>query len=130
MMYFVVALDCEAKPLIAHYRLRRDRNAVGFAVYRNEQIALIVSGIGRVAAATAVGYLQALLGNQRNCAWLNVGIGGHRNYCIGDTYLAHKISLLSSNHWYPPLILNSSCPQRLGDDCRSARNGLPPRLHL
>ena len=52
-----VALPCEARPIIDHYRLKRQDSSV-FAKYQNADasLALIVSGVGKLNAATALAY--------------------------------------------------------------------------
>lgn len=110
MIALVVALDCEAKPLLKHFRLKIDHHAQGFRVYRNERIALIISSMGRVASAAATAYLRAYLALQQPRIWLNIGIGGQRDYAIGDCIIAHKISESNSRQcWYPPLIFEPPC---------------------
>jgi adenosylhomocysteine nucleosidase len=110
MINIVTALACEANPIIQHYRLKISAQAGGFPVYRNESIALIISGMGRYAAASAVGYLQALLtpmedrmpGNAVPHTWLNVGIAGHKNMDIGTALLAHRVSDEGAEQSYYP----------------------------
>ena len=53
MLRFVVALAAEARPLIARYRLERLSSAAAFPLYRRGAAALVVSGIGKTAAAAA-----------------------------------------------------------------------------
>ena len=57
MINILTALPCEAKPLIHHYRLN-GRQVHGFRIYENSDMRLIVSGIGKVAAAAACACLQ------------------------------------------------------------------------
>lgn len=109
MLHFVVALPAEAKPLIEHYGLVRHTGGA-FPVYENENITLIVSGIGKVAAAAATGYLQAQTGNHSCTAWLNIGIVGHNRRAIGDGVLVHKITdQITGRNWYPPLTFGLPC---------------------
>ena len=109
MLHFVVALQAEAKSLIDHFSLRR-RTGGAFPVYVNENIALTVSGIGKVAAAAATGYLHAQTGNRRCAAWLNIGIAGHGRRAIGDGVLIHKITdQITGRSWYPPLTFELPC---------------------
>jgi nucleoside phosphorylase len=110
MIRLVVALDCEARPLLRHYRLKIDNTAAGFRVYRNDHMALIVAGMGCTAAAAATAYLQAFLNDGTQRPWLNIGIGGQRNYALGDGYIAHKITAAGSRQcWYPPLVFELPC---------------------
>ncbi len=109
----VVALSCEAKPLIKHFNLKRTSDRAGFKVYENDQdITLIVSGIGKTAMATACGYLAGLQNNSRlsKSAWLNMGIAGHQHAPIGKLLLVHKVTDSErDNVFYPPLLLDIDC---------------------
>ena len=122
----VVALPCEAQPLVDHYAmtevLSEDRNSHPhtllkggkrvdpFRIYRSEGLRLVVSGVGKSMAAAAVGYLFHFGGNQPDDAWLNLGIAGHADLSQGSIRIAHKITNCSSgDSWYPPLIFDLPC---------------------
>ena len=90
MQLIVTALDSEARPLLDQYRLRASANSGPFRLYGNDNILLIVSGIGRVNAAAASAYLAALAGPGVH-SWLNIGIGGQRDYVLGSAWLASCI---------------------------------------
>lgn len=89
MIRFVVALYPEAKPLIAHYGLSQVPGP--FRVYRNEQVGLVVSGVGKAASAAATAYLHTKLGESTGGAWFNIGVAGHRDRPVGDVILADEI---------------------------------------
>ncbi len=89
MLCLVVALMAEARPLIAHAKLR-NIDGHPYRLYEGEQLRLIISGIGKVAAGSAVAYQQALLEDPIT-AWLNVGITGHRSEEVGSALLAYKV---------------------------------------
>ncbi len=117
MLRFVVAFKAEARPLIEHFRLRRD-GAGPFPIFRRGADALIVSGIGKAAAAAATAYLHATLaplrgdaaGGERDAVWLNVGIAGHGTRPVGEALLAHKVvDRASGRSWYPPLAFKPPC---------------------
>ena len=55
MLYLVVALAAEARPLLASYRLQ-GLSGHPYRICAGEQTHLIVSGIGKVAAAAATAY--------------------------------------------------------------------------
>lgn len=118
MINIVTALACEANPIIQHYHLRKSVPAHGFAVYRNETIALIISGMGKFAAASAVGYLQGLCSQVENHSpefaaphcWLNVGIAGHKNLELGTALLAHRVSDAEAlQRFYPCFTFDLPC---------------------
>lgn len=110
MINIVCALDCEARPLIDYYRLRSVPGAQGFKLYRSEQIQLIVSGMGSIAAAVAVGYLAASTAG-RNAAWLNVGVAGHASADIGSLFVAGKIMQHTGDYQaFPALLFHNNLP--------------------
>jgi nucleoside phosphorylase len=101
----VVALMPEAKPLISHFDLAAVNTRSPLPVFQRDGIRLIVSGIGAAAAAAATGYLFAQQ-QQRDLAWLNVGVAGHGCLAIGEGRLIHKISEHNSGrNWFPPQTL-------------------------
>ena len=105
MINLVVALKAEARPLIRHYELHRKHADTTFPVYLGTDMALVVSGSGKAAAAAATAWLQEhTQGNKRN-AWLNIGIAGHATHAIGDGRIANRITEHATNKsWYPPQV--------------------------
>ena len=101
----VVAHALEAKPLIEFFRLRRQLAAKPYPIYGNEAgMRLIVSGLGRQAAAAATLHLGKWQAQQMRAVagWLNIGIAGHQKLAIGEGILAHKIiERASSSCFYP-----------------------------
>ncbi len=107
MIRLVVALQVEARPLIDRFRLSADSRARGFRVYRGVDCALVVSGVGQVAAASATAYLEAFLDEAADCPWVNVGVAGHANLPLGSAALAHKVAVEDgSQYWYPGLVVD------------------------
>ncbi len=118
MLHFVVALQPEARPLIEQYGLRRELPAEAFKIFRRDDVALIISGLGKAAAAAATAYLHLKTGGRRNAAWLNVGIAGHGQRRVGEMILADEIlDRASGERWQPPLVLGAGCPLVLGAGC-------------
>lgn len=106
-IHILVALPAEARPLIARFRLRQAVQAGGLRIYRNDAITLAVTGMGRLAAATAVGFLAA--GGSAS-AWLNVGIAGHHQAAVGTPLVAHRIDDQATGQcWFPPLVFTPPC---------------------
>lgn len=75
----------EAKPLIAHYGLKKV-SGYHLNVFRKDEITLVVTGMGVFEAASAIGLL-----GQKNMLVCNVGVAGHRNLRVGEMIVAHKI---------------------------------------
>ncbi len=88
MVLIVAATYPEVKPLIK--KLNLSRESKHFPLFSGDSIKVIVSGIGGINSAAAVGYISALTGN--NNAILNLGISGHSSLEVGTLYLANKIS--------------------------------------
>ena len=109
----VVALSCEARPLIQRFKLSQEKATAGFRLYGNKSgINLIMSGVGKLATATAMGFLA---GRQESlqtagAAWLNIGIAGHGTREVGEGVLIHKVTdQLSGRVSYPPMVLDMPC---------------------
>jgi nucleoside phosphorylase len=111
MLNIVVALPAEARPLLDHFRLRDKQHNTAFPVYRNADMALVVSGSGKVAAAAATALLAATGTAHARTSWLNVGIAGHAQHAIGSGFVAHRITdSATGTSWYPPQIHDLSIP--------------------
>ncbi len=109
MIRLVIALPSEAKPLLSHYKLKAVEDTRGFKIYQKDGMALVVSGVGKSAAAAATAYLKAMTGNEPDRAWINIGMGGHRELALGEGILADRImDLASGQTWYPPPVLDVS----------------------
>jgi len=109
MLNIVCALHCEAKPIIDFYKLSALSDCV-FPIYSNEQINLVVTGIGKVDTAAAMAYLFTKTLEQKNSAWLNYGIAGHKNAMLGDWFNVNKITESSTAiNWYPSRFQNIDC---------------------
>jgi nucleoside phosphorylase len=113
MIHFICALKCEARSLIAHYRLKHCSDSGSFPLYisPDKQISLTISGLGKINAAAATAFTHAFLQTEEQDIWLNVGIAGHRDLEIGEITLAHKI-IDQANQclWYPQIIFSPPCP--------------------
>lgn len=106
----VVALASEARPLIDHYRLRAVDTKGAFPLYQHGDLVLIVSGVGKVAAAAATAFLQARCVSDGRACWINVGIAGHPNRSVGEGIVVHRITDAASDRsWYPPQLLDLPC---------------------
>jgi hypothetical protein len=54
-------------------------------------MALIVSGSGRESAASGVRDLFENMRTEQQCAWLNIGVAGHRSHPVGTPVLATTV---------------------------------------
>jgi len=90
-LFIFTALPCEAKPLIRSWSLKKHPQKHPFGIYCNNEKAVVISGIGKLAMAGAVAYALALFQGPRFPVLLNLGIAGHQNHAIGSIHLAHKV---------------------------------------
>lgn len=111
MINLVVALPCEAQPIVKHFKLKKIQQTRVYNIYGNGQLSLIVSGVGKLFSAAATAYLQAYSDLNtpypQATAWLNVGIGGHGNLDTGTGIIADKISDAATGQcFYPSLVFD------------------------
>ncbi len=100
----MVALNCEAKPWVDLYKLKKVANTP-FELYAREgvDIEIVVTGIGALAMSTAVGWLAGVSRHVRR-VWLNLGIAGHAERALGELVRVHAfIDANDLKHYYPPL---------------------------
>lgn len=91
MICVEVALKAEAAPLIEAFDLKPISGNHLFPIWENNQIKLIVSGVGKIKAGAACSYLAAIYRDEDIYGWLNVGIGEHQTRKPGTPFLIHKI---------------------------------------
>ncbi|WP_420422295.1 hypothetical protein [Simkania sp.] len=91
MICVEVALKAEAGPLIEALDLKPLSGNHLFPIWENDQIKLIVSGVGKIKAGAACSYLAAIHRDEDIYGYLNVGIGGHQLHRVGTPLLIHKI---------------------------------------
>ena len=109
IVFIFTALDCEAKPLVKLFDLKKDSSHDYFPIYKNEKIVLTVTGVGKVAMAGAVAYTLAVFPGNEVPVLVNIGIAGHKVQEIGTLCMAMKITdgdtarrfypSLSGGHW-------------------------------
>jgi nucleoside phosphorylase len=104
MIRFVVAVAPEAEPLVRRFHMEPREGA--FRWYGGGEAALVVSGVGKIAAAAATSYLHAKTGEEPFALWINVGTAGHRNRRRGDVLLAHTVTDAASGERFHPTRLN------------------------
>lgn len=110
-IFIYAALPCEAKPLVEHFKLKKDTTIQPFAVYLNQDICLTVTGLGKSAMAAGVAYTQALFASVEHPVLVNIGIAGHIDHALGSLFLIDKITDVDSlKSYYPPLVFTPPCP--------------------
>ncbi len=124
----ISALNCEAKAIIDRFKLKKidDKPFVRFAGKASfesgyAQCSVLISGIGAINMATAVGWLaaqqkthdmqadQSQLASVTDSIWLNLGIAGHGQMALGEAFIVSASQdLLSSKTYYPPQVARRS----------------------
>lgn len=105
MLYFICAFYNEAKPIINFYKLKRVNENKFFQVFENENIKLIISGIGKINSAIATAHIVSKYGISDEDIIMNVGICGSKNRKIGEAVLVNKIHDIETGKDYYPDIL-------------------------
>lgn len=109
-VFFFTALPCEAKPLIAHFSLKKEMAFQEFSLYRNAEYCLTVTGLGKTAMAAGTAYTLALMGKAQNPVLINIGVAGHKKYPLGEFFIAEKIiDGDSGRNYYPQLVYEIPC---------------------
>ncbi len=104
MIFFVTALRPEAQALIRYYKLKVLQQSP-FPIFEGEGIRLVISGMGKVAAAAATAYLCAICPVSVPVILINVGIAGHKTMAIGESVLLDKVEDTAAEQaWYPTLL--------------------------
>jgi adenosylhomocysteine nucleosidase len=107
MIYLITALDAEARALVDYYRLKRD-TSLPYTLYRNEQMVLLVCGMGKPNALMAVSALLGWRIPQENDILLNIGIcAAPSSYGIGEVLLIHQI-MDADRRYYPDILYTHS----------------------
>ena len=92
MIYVVVAMTAEARPLVAHFQLERVTELEPLSIFRGADLALITSSVGKDAAGVAVDQLAKAFASDKPPVWLNIGVAGHRSLEVGTAVLARSVT--------------------------------------
>ena len=106
MIYLFTALYCEAHMLIQQFQLTKNPKNTWLQEFRNEAagITLIITGVGEIAAASAVGGVCAAYRPKREDMLLNVGICAHTEESEG-IFLCNKITEQATGKTFYPDML-------------------------
>ncbi|GAW92716.1 purine or other phosphorylase family 1 [Calderihabitans maritimus] len=107
MLYIVTAFYSEAKPLIRYFCLKKIPQFSKYEIYSSQDVALIISGTGVLAAAIATAHLLTLYQVKSTDAAFNIGICGatSTDHKHGTPVLCHKIIHHETKRTYYPDIL-------------------------
>lgn len=103
MIYLITALDAEARPLIEHYRLKRDYT-LPYTLYRNDETVLLVTQPGKINALMALSTLLGYLIPSDNDILINIGIcAAPERIALAEALLVHQIIENDRRH-YPDIL--------------------------
>ncbi len=98
MIYIVTAIFSEAKALIEHFGLQKVQTKP-FLIFSNDNISLVVSGMGKVESAIATTYMCK---DKKIDKLINIGVCGtnNKNKEIGSLYKIKSVIDVSSDKKY------------------------------
>ena len=106
----------EARPVVERFRLQGAASPdsgdgeAPFRLYQRGETALVISGMGKAAAAAATAWGAARMEGSGPFAFLNFGSAGHRQRPVGEVLLAHEVRDGGSRRrWFPPLVFDPPC---------------------
>lgn len=103
MLIWIAALHCEAKPVIDHYKLKKSPSHHAFDLYQNDDMQCVISGLGKIATASATAWVAGINQHTPGMAWINIGIAGAAEYALGSAWWVNKISDRASGQSYFPV---------------------------
>ena len=102
MLIWVCAMHCEAKPVIDFYRLKKSHEDNAFDLYRGENMACIISGIGKLASAAATAWIAARYESTASIAWINLGVAGAATHEPGSIFTLNQVIDADTGQRYYP----------------------------
>lgn len=113
MIYIFSAFYAEAKNIIDHYGLKKEKSPemVRFDVFANESIRLVITGIGEINAAAAVSNIGGVYGISPDDEILNVGCGAgfSSDICMGSIFLGNKLTeQMTGRTFYPDMLMKAN----------------------
>lgn len=113
MIYIFSAFYAEAKNIIDHYGLKKEKSheMVRFDVFANESIRLVITGVGEINAAAAVSNIGGAYGISPGDEILNVGCGAgfSSDICLGSIILGNKLTeQMTGRTFYPDMLMKAN----------------------
>ena len=113
MIYIFSAFYAEAKNIIDHYGLKKEKSpeTVRFDVFANDSIRLVITGVGEINAAAAVSNIGGAYGISPDDEILNVGCGaGFGNEtCLGSIFIGNKLTeQMTGRTFYPDMLMKTN----------------------
>lgn len=106
MIYIITAMGCEAKPLIDFFKLKKDNTIKKFQVFKNENITLMISGVGPIKSAIATTHLFSNFAPLEKDIIINLGVCGakNRDFTLNEMVICNKIrNSITKRNFYPDM---------------------------
>ena len=117
MLIWVCALHCEAKPVIDRYRLKKSHADHPFDFYQGDDMACVVSGIGKLASSTACAWAATRFDGAASLGWINLGTAGAAEHELGSLFSLHQvIDANDGRRYYPAPAAGDALP---GSACKT-----------
>lgn len=107
MIYISTAMHMEAKWFISTLKLKKVNESTRFQIFKNDNIVLVVSGVGMMASAMATTYILTKYKAKSDDLFINIGVCGSKdeNVPIATTILCNKIINHDTKKCFYPDIL-------------------------
>ena len=101
---WVVALKCEAEPIIQYFAMDCHINTGPFSVFCDQEKEhwLVLSGIGQINSASATTYLSEISDAPPWAGWINIGIAGYGGKKTEELFLVDEVQQFSTGHTLYP----------------------------
>ncbi len=123
MIYICTAMYCEANSFIKQLNLKKDYNSHKFQIFKNEQIILLITGVGKVKAAVATAYLFSKYEPKDSDLFVNIGVCAtkNKNTAIGTAFFCNKIIENDTKKtFYPDMLLKHPFEENSVETCSLA----------
>ncbi|SHG95605.1 5'-methylthioadenosine/S-adenosylhomocysteine nucleosidase family protein [Tepidibacter thalassicus] len=107
MIFICTSMYYEAYPFIKKLNLKKDCNSRKFQIFKNENVILLITGVGKIKATIAVTYLFSKYKPKNSDLFINIGVCGakNKNTSIGSVFLCNKIIESDTKKtFYPDII--------------------------
>lgn len=107
MIYIIVALSAEARPIIDKLKLTPVKETI-FNIYTSAHYSLVITGVGYENALISVSSFLTYFNVTSSELIINIGVcASSRKYSVGDLIVCNKISKESSSY-YPDILFKHS----------------------
>jgi hypothetical protein len=104
MIFLAFALHIEAQPYITKFNLKKVHNINNIRIYKNENIAAVITGTGVINAAAGLSGLFANYYENKDDIFINIGLaGGSKENKIGEVFIINKIMGINYDEYYPDI---------------------------